>query len=45
MHGSSYDGDCATLLRAMAAVYEEMLAGDRPGGIQQPPLPGHGGSG
>ena len=39
MHGSSYEGDCARLLRTMADVYEQRY------GCQQPeaagPLPGH----
>jgi flavorubredoxin len=29
MHGSSYEGDCASLLRQMADVYEERYGGDR----------------
>ncbi|HET7529937.1 MAG TPA: hypothetical protein VFJ98_03155, partial [Mycobacteriales bacterium] len=29
MHGSSYEGDCATLLRQMADVYEERYSGAR----------------
>jgi flavorubredoxin len=38
MHGSSYEGDCAALLRAMAGVYEERF-----GCAAAPPaaLPGH----
>ena len=38
MHGSSYEGDCAALLRQMADVYEE-----RYGCVTMPsqPLPGH----
>ena len=39
MHGSSYEGDCAALLRAMAGVYEERF-GAGPATAQ--PLPGHG---
>jgi flavorubredoxin len=39
MHGSSYDGDCAALLRAMADVYEERY-GCAPG-LPAQPLPGH----
>jgi flavorubredoxin len=39
MHGSSYDGDCATLLRQMADVFEQRLAsGDAVAGQ---PLPAH----
>lgn len=38
MHGSSYDGDCAQLLRQMADVFEERIgAGAAPG----QPLPAH----
>jgi flavorubredoxin len=41
MHGSSYEGDCAALLRAAADVYEERF-GCGPGGAQaNGPLPGH----
>ena len=40
MHGSSYDGDCATLLRTMADVYENTFGC---GGATEPSqsLPGH----
>jgi flavorubredoxin len=40
MHGSSYDGDCATLLRTMADVYEQRFGC---GGAEVPtqPLPAH----
>jgi hypothetical protein len=41
MHGSSFEGDCAALLRAAADVYEERF-GCGPGGAQaNGPLPGH----
>jgi flavorubredoxin len=42
MHGSSYEGDAAGLLRAMAAVYEERY-GCAPASPASPaePLPGH----
>ena len=39
MHGSSYDGDSAALLRAMADVYEQRF-GCAPGSAATP-LPGH----
>ena len=40
MHGSSYEGDCAALLRAAANVYEERYGcGD--GSQPNRPLPGH----
>jgi flavorubredoxin len=38
MHGSSYAGDCAGLLRALAEVYEERYGC---GGTQGQPLPAH----
>jgi flavorubredoxin len=40
MHGSSYEGDCATLLRTMADVYENTFGC---GGAKEPSqsLPGH----
>lgn len=40
MHGSSYEGDCAALLRTVADVYEERFGRatvDRPAS----PLPSH----
>jgi hypothetical protein len=38
MHGSSYYGDCAGLLRSLAEVYDEMALGtDTP----PQPLPAH----
>jgi len=40
MHGSSYDGDCAGLLRAMADVYEDRY-GCASTGIPAQPLPAH----
>lgn len=40
MHGSSYDGDCASLLRAMADVYEERY-GCGPAGVPAQALPAH----
>lgn len=39
MHGSSYDGDCATLLRQMADVFEERL--DAGSAAPGQPLPVH----
>jgi flavorubredoxin len=39
MHGSSYDGDCAALLRTMADVYENRFGCG--GGVPAQPLPGH----
>jgi flavorubredoxin len=39
MHGSSYEGDCASLLRAMAAVYEQRFGCAAAGTAT--PLPGH----
>lgn len=39
MHGSSYQGDCAALLRSMADVYEQRF-GCAGGGLAAP-LPGH----
>jgi flavorubredoxin len=38
MHGSSYNGDCAALLRTMAEVYEERFGCDAP---QAHPVPAH----
>jgi flavorubredoxin len=38
MHGSSYDGDCATLLRSLADVYEDRFGCAT---LPQQPLPGH----
>jgi flavorubredoxin len=38
MHGSSYDGDCETLLRALADVYEQHFGC---GVASAQPLPGH----
>jgi len=40
MHGSSYDGDCPALLRAMADVYEERY-GCVTAGLPAQPLPAH----
>jgi flavorubredoxin len=40
MHGSSYEGDCAALLRTMADVYEQRF-GCAPGAIPSQPLPQH----
>jgi flavorubredoxin len=40
MHGSSYEGDCATLLRDMADVYEQRF-GCAPVAPPQQPLPAH----
>ena len=40
MHGSSFEGDCATLLRAMADVYEQRY-GCAPAGVPAQALPGH----
>ena len=39
MHGSSYDGDCATLLRQLADVYDERYGCDRD--VPQQALPVH----
>jgi flavorubredoxin len=39
MHGSSYEGDCPALLRAMADVYEQQFGCG--GTIPAQPLPGH----
>ena len=39
MHGSSYEGDCATLLRQMADVYEERYGCGR--GVPNQALPAH----
>ncbi|HEY3033412.1 MAG TPA: MBL fold metallo-hydrolase [Streptosporangiaceae bacterium] len=39
MHGSSYEGDCPALLRAMAGVYEQQFGCG--GTIPAQPLPGH----
>jgi flavorubredoxin len=39
MHGSSYEGDCASLLRTMADVYEQRFGCQGPTPAQ--PLPGH----
>lgn len=52
MHGSSYDGDCPALLRAMADVYEQRFGCGGQGTAAQPPpgqdaaqpLPGHAGA-
>jgi flavorubredoxin len=44
MHGSSYDGDCPALLRAMADVYEQQFGCGGPDGPAQR-LPGHGTAG
>jgi flavorubredoxin len=41
MHGSSYEGDCAALLRAMADVYERRF-GCAAADVPAQPLPGHG---
>ncbi len=41
MHGSSYEGDCAALLRSMADVYEDRF-GCAGGAAAVQPLPGHG---
>jgi flavorubredoxin len=40
MHGSSYEGDCAALLRTMAEVYEERFGCAGPA-VPSQPLPGH----
>ena len=40
MHGSSYEGDCAALLRTMADVYEERF-GCGTGSVPAQPLPAH----
>ncbi len=40
MHGSSYVGDCTTMLRALADVYEERF-GCVDGAVCAQPLPGH----
>jgi flavorubredoxin len=40
MHGSSYEGDCATLLRDMADVYEQRF-GCRSATVPGQPLPAH----
>jgi flavorubredoxin len=40
MHGSSYDGDCAALLRTLADVYEERYGCDARS-VPAQPLPGH----
>jgi hypothetical protein len=40
MHGSSYDGDCAAVLNAMAEVYERRY-GCTTGEPAAQPLPGH----
>jgi flavorubredoxin len=40
MHGSSYEGDCAALLRDMADVYEQRF-GCLMAPLPQQPLPGH----
>lgn len=39
MHGSSFEGNCAALLRAMADVFDERLADSPP--LGQQPLPEH----
>jgi flavorubredoxin len=39
MHGSSYEGDCASLLEAMATVYEERFGAAT--GVPAQPLPAH----
>jgi flavorubredoxin len=40
MHGSSYEGDCATLLRTMADVYEQQF-GCATVSVPSQPLPSH----
>jgi len=40
MHGSSYNGDCGTLLRNLAEVYETRFGCGRPD-VPAQPLPGH----
>jgi flavorubredoxin len=40
MHGSSYEGDCATLLRTMADVYEQRYGCATPS-VPSQPLPSH----
>ena len=40
MHGSSYEGDCATLLRTLADVYEDRF-GCAQRDVPAQPLPGH----
>src|SRR3954464_12029949 len=40
MHGSSYEGDCATLLRTMADVYEQQF-GCASASVPSQPLPSH----
>lgn len=42
MHGSSYEGDCAGLLREMADVYEQRFGWGGPS-VPGQPLPGHDG--
>jgi flavorubredoxin len=39
MHGSSYEGDCARLLRTMADIYEQRFGCQQPESARQ--LPGH----
>ena len=44
MHGSSFEGDCATLLRAMADVYAERYgcaSADAAAELPAQALPGH----
>jgi len=41
MHGSSYEGDCAAMLRAMADVYEQRFECGAAGAVPAQPLPGH----
>jgi hypothetical protein len=41
MHGSSYEGDCAALLRAAADVHEERFGCGPDGSHASRPLPGH----
>jgi flavorubredoxin len=40
MHGSSYDGDCAGLLRSLADVYDDRF-GCATAAVPAQPLPGH----
>jgi flavorubredoxin len=41
MHGSSYDGDCATLLRQMADVFEQRYGCGPTAALVAQPLPAH----
>jgi flavorubredoxin len=41
MHGSSFEGDCAALLRAAAEVYEERLGRSSDAAPPNRPVPGH----